>query len=49
MMIRGVAVSTKLAGFAFAGIASVIVLGWAIGHWAGGSSGSLNALNYFTE
>jgi amino acid transporter len=35
--------------FAFVGIASVIVLGWAIGHWAGGSSGSLNALNYFTE
>jgi amino acid transporter len=35
--------------FAFVGIASVIVLGWAIGHWAGGSTGSLNALNYFTE
>jgi amino acid transporter len=35
--------------FAFVGIASVIVLGWAIGHWVGGSSGSLNALNYFTE
>jgi amino acid transporter len=35
--------------FAFVGIASVIVLGWAIGHWAGGSGGSLNALNYFTE
>jgi amino acid transporter len=35
--------------FAFVGIASVIVLGWAIGHWVGGSGGSLNALNYFTE
>jgi amino acid transporter len=35
--------------FAFVGIASIIVLGWAIGHWAGGSGGSLNALNYFTE
>src|SRR5271170_2215876 len=35
--------------FAFVGIASVIVLGWAIGHWAGGSSGSLSALNYFDE
>ena len=35
--------------FAFVGIASVIVLGWAIGHWSGGSSGSLSALNYFDE
>jgi amino acid transporter len=36
--------------FAFVGIASVIVLGWAIGHWAGGSgSGPLSALNYFDE
>jgi len=35
--------------FAFVGIASVIVLGWAIGHWAGGSTGSLNPLNYFAE
>src|ERR1700678_1243680 len=36
--------------FAFVGIASVIVLGWAIGHWVGGSgSGPLSALNYFDE
>ena len=35
--------------FTFVGVASVIVLGWAIGHWAGGDSGSLNALNYFAE
>ena len=25
------------------------MLGWAIGHWVGGSSGSLSALNYFDE
>ena len=36
--------------FAFVGIASVIVLGWAIGHWVGGGgSGPLSALNYFDE
>ena len=35
--------------FTFVVIASVIVLGWAIGHWIGGSSGSLSALNYFDE
>jgi amino acid transporter len=33
----------------FIGIASVIVAGWALGHLIGGSTGSLNALNYFTE
>jgi amino acid transporter len=35
--------------FAFVLIASVIILGWALGHWVGGSSGSLSALNYFDE
>jgi amino acid transporter len=35
--------------FAFVIIASVVVLGWAIGHWAGGNSGSMSALNYFSE
>jgi amino acid transporter len=35
--------------FAFVAIAGVIVLGWALGHWVGGSSGSLSALNYFDE
>jgi amino acid transporter len=33
----------------FVGIASVIVAGWALGHLAGGSTGSLSALNYFDE
>jgi amino acid transporter len=33
----------------FIAIASAIVLGWALGHWIGGSSGSLSALNYFFE
>jgi amino acid transporter len=33
----------------FVTVASAIVLGWAIGHWAGGHSGSLNALNFFDE
>ncbi|MBV9380235.1 MAG: APC family permease [Streptosporangiaceae bacterium] len=35
--------------FAFIAIAGIIVLGWAIGHWAGGSTGALSALNYFDE
>jgi amino acid transporter len=35
--------------FAFVGIAGVVTLGWAIGHWVGGSSGSLSALNFFFE
>jgi amino acid transporter len=34
---------------AFVAIASVITLGWALGHWIGGSSGSLSALNFFFE
>jgi amino acid transporter len=34
---------------AFVGIASVITLGWALGHWIGGSSGGLSALNFFFE
>jgi amino acid transporter len=33
----------------FVGIATVIVAGWALGHLIGGSTGSLNALNYFDE
>ena len=33
----------------FVGIASVITLGWALGHWIGGHSGSLSALNFFFE
>jgi amino acid transporter len=33
----------------FIGIATVIVAGWALGHLAGGSTGSLSALNYFDE
>jgi amino acid transporter len=33
----------------FVAVASAIVLGWAIGHWAGGHSNSLNALNFFDE
>jgi amino acid transporter len=35
--------------FAFVGLASAVTLGWAIGHWVGGSGGSLSALNYFFE
>jgi len=34
---------------AFVGIASVITLGWALGHWIGGSSGGLDALTFFFE
>jgi amino acid transporter len=34
---------------AFVGIASAITLGWALGHWIGGSSGSLDALTFFFE
>ncbi len=33
----------------FVGIAGVIVLGWALGHWLGGHGNSLNALNFFIE
>ena len=34
---------------AFVGIASVITLGWALGHWIGGTGNSLSALNFFFE
>ena len=34
---------------AFVGIASAVTLGWALGHWIGGSSGSLDALTFFFE
>jgi amino acid transporter len=34
---------------AFVGIASVITLVWAIGHWIGGHGNSLSALNFFFE
>ena len=34
---------------AFVGLAGAITLGWALGHWIGGSSGSLDALTYFFE
>jgi amino acid transporter len=34
---------------AFVGIAGVITLGWAIGHWIGGTSRSLDALTFFFE
>jgi amino acid transporter len=34
---------------AFVGIASAITLGWALGHWIGGHSNSLSALNFFFE
>jgi amino acid transporter len=35
---------------AFVGIATVITLGWAIGHWIGGShSGPLSALNFYAD
>jgi amino acid transporter len=33
----------------FVGIAGVITLGWAIGHWVGGHSGSLSATNFYAE
>jgi len=33
----------------FVAIASVITLGWALGHWIGGHSNSLDALNFFFE
>ncbi|MBV9448127.1 MAG: APC family permease [Streptosporangiaceae bacterium] len=35
--------------FAFVAIAGVIVVGWALGHLIGGSTGSLNPFNYFNE
>jgi len=34
---------------AFVGLASALTLGWALGHWIGGSSGSLDALTFFFE
>ncbi len=34
---------------AFVGIAGAITLGWALGHWIGGHSNSLSALNFFFE
>ena len=34
---------------AFVGIAGAITLGWALGHWIGGHSNSLDALNFFFE
>lgn len=33
----------------FVGIAGVITLGWALGHWFGGHGNSLSALNFFFE
>ena len=33
----------------FVAIASVLILGWALGHWIGGHSNSLSALNFFFE
>jgi amino acid transporter len=33
----------------FIGIAGIIIAGWALGHLFGGSTGSLSALNYFSE
>jgi amino acid transporter len=33
----------------FVGVAGAITLGWAIGHWIGGTGNSLNALNFFFE
>jgi len=33
----------------FVGVASTIVLVWALGHWIGGNGGSLDALNFFFE
>jgi amino acid transporter len=34
---------------AFVGIAGVITFGWALGHWIGGHSNTLNALNFYDE
>jgi hypothetical protein len=34
---------------AFVGLAGAITLGWAIGHWIGGTGNSLSALNFFFE
>jgi amino acid transporter len=34
---------------AFVGLAGIITLGWALGHWIGGRSGSLDALTFFFE
>ena len=34
---------------AFVGIAGVITLGWALGHWIGGHANSLDALDFFFE
>jgi len=34
---------------AFVAIASAITLGWAIGHWIGGTGSNLSALNFFAE
>jgi amino acid transporter len=34
---------------AFVALATAVTLGWAIGHWVGGTSGSLSALNFFFE
>jgi amino acid transporter len=33
----------------FVAFASAVTLGWAIGHWVGGTGGSLSALNFFFE
>ena len=33
----------------FVGIATVIIFGWALGHWFGGHGNSLNALNFYGE
>src|SRR6266851_462929 len=33
----------------FVGFASVVTLGWALGHWIGGHGNSLSALNFFFE
>jgi amino acid transporter len=35
--------------YAFVGIAGAVTLGWAIGHWVGGTGNSLSALNFFFE
>ena len=35
--------------FTFVGIASVIILAWALGHLIGGNSGSMNGLTFFDE
>jgi len=34
---------------AFVGLAGILTLGWALGHWIGGSSGGLDALTFFFE